>query len=128
MTPADLFVSQSTSCHSAGISCTTHELFCPQVVLCGTRSETSVAPSQLTQFWHFQDTERFLIPCPCHVSSRLPPNGEGCKYATVPSTQKSVDRFSTYLYAQLSIPQKMLGTPPEDDNVMPKHVGATIHN
>ena len=34
-----------------GISCTTNELFCPQVVLCGTWSETSVAPSQLTQFW-----------------------------------------------------------------------------
>jgi hypothetical protein len=24
--------------------------------------------------------------------------------------------------------QKALGTLPEDDNVMPKHVGATIHN
>jgi hypothetical protein len=31
---------------------------------------------------------------------------------------------------QLSISQKALGTPPEDGNVrvMPKHVGATIHN
>jgi hypothetical protein len=29
---------------------------------------------------------------------------------------------------QLSISQKALGTLPEDDNVMPKHVGATIHN
>jgi hypothetical protein len=28
----------------------------------------------------------------------------------------------------LSISQKALGTPPEDGNVMPKHVGATIHN
>jgi hypothetical protein len=28
----------------------------------------------------------------------------------------------------LSISQKALGTLPEDDNVMPKHVGATIHN
>jgi hypothetical protein len=28
----------------------------------------------------------------------------------------------------LSISQKTLGTLPEDDNVMPKHVGATIHN
>ena len=49
--PAGLFVSQRTGSHSAGISCTTHELFCPQVVLCGTWSETSVAPSQLTLFW-----------------------------------------------------------------------------
>jgi hypothetical protein len=29
---------------------------------------------------------------------------------------------------QLSISQKALGTHPEDGNVMPKHVGATIHN
>ena len=29
---------------------------------------------------------------------------------------------------QLSISQKTLGTLPEDGNVMPKHVGATIHN
>jgi hypothetical protein len=29
---------------------------------------------------------------------------------------------------QLSISQKALGTLPEDANVMPKHVGATIHN
>jgi hypothetical protein len=29
---------------------------------------------------------------------------------------------------QLSISQKALGTPPEDGNVMPKHVGAAIHN
>jgi hypothetical protein len=28
----------------------------------------------------------------------------------------------------LSISQKALGTLPEDDNVMPKHVGDTIHN
>jgi hypothetical protein len=30
--------------------------------------------------------------------------------------------------SQLSISQKTLGTLPEDDNVMPKHVGATLHN
>jgi hypothetical protein len=29
---------------------------------------------------------------------------------------------------QLSIPQKALGTLPEGGNVMPKHVGATVHN
>jgi hypothetical protein len=28
----------------------------------------------------------------------------------------------------LSISQKALETLPEDDNVMPKHVGATIHD
>jgi hypothetical protein len=30
--------------------------------------------------------------------------------------------------AKLRISQKALGTLPEDGNVMPKHVGATIHN
>jgi hypothetical protein len=30
--------------------------------------------------------------------------------------------------AQLSISQKALGTLPEDGNVTPKHVGATLHN
>jgi hypothetical protein len=29
---------------------------------------------------------------------------------------------------QLSISQKALGKLPEDGNVMPKHVGSTIHN
>jgi hypothetical protein len=29
---------------------------------------------------------------------------------------------------QLSVSQKALGALPEDRNVMPKHVGATIHN
>jgi hypothetical protein len=37
----------------------------------------------------------------------------GCAAATAP---------------QLSISQKALGTLPEDSNVMPKHVGVTIHN
>jgi hypothetical protein len=36
------------------------------------------------------------------------------------------DRHATA--PQLSISQKALGTLPEDGNVMPKHVGATIHN
>jgi hypothetical protein len=30
--------------------------------------------------------------------------------------------------AQLSISQKALATLPEDGNLLPKHVGATIHN
>jgi hypothetical protein len=30
--------------------------------------------------------------------------------------------------SQLSISQKVLGTLPENGNVMPKHVGATLHN
>ena len=39
-------------------------------------------------FGKFQDTERFLIHCARHYSSRLPPSGGTCKYAKVPSTKK----------------------------------------
>jgi hypothetical protein len=52
-------------------------------------------------FGEFQDTERFLIPCSRHVSSQLPPSVETCKYATAPSTQKHLERFSIYWYAPL---------------------------
>jgi hypothetical protein len=31
-------------------------------------------------------------------------------------------------YSSIGLSQKALGTLPEDGNVMPKHVGATIHN
>ena len=50
-------------------------------------------------FDKFQDTEHFLIPCPRNVSSQLPPSSETCKYTTAPSTQKNLERFSTYWYA-----------------------------
>jgi hypothetical protein len=40
-------------------------------------------------FGKFQDTERSLIPCPRHVSSRLLSSGETCKYATGPSILKN---------------------------------------
>jgi hypothetical protein len=45
-----------------------------------------------------------------------------------------VTRHNTLIYnilstaPQLNISQKALGTLNEDGNVMPKHVGATIHN
>jgi hypothetical protein len=49
-------------------------------------------------FGKFQDTERFLNPCPRHVSSRRPPSVETYKYATAPSTQKSLERFLTFCW------------------------------
>jgi hypothetical protein len=52
-------------------------------------------------FGKFQDTERFLIPSPCHVSPWLPPSGETCKYAMAPSTQTNLEKISTYWYAPL---------------------------
>jgi hypothetical protein len=45
-----------------------------------------------------------------------------------------VTRHNTHIHnilstaPQLSTSQKALGKLPEDGNVMPKHVGATIHN
>ena len=49
-------------------------------------------------FGKFQDTERFLIHCARHFSSRLLPSGGTCKYAKDPSTKKSFERFCTYWY------------------------------
>jgi hypothetical protein len=43
---------------------------------------------QMSNFGKFQDTDCLLIPCPRHVSSRLPPSGETCKYATAPNKKK----------------------------------------
>jgi hypothetical protein len=37
--------------------------------------------------------------CPRHVSSWLPHSGETYKYATAASTQKNLERISTYWYA-----------------------------
>ena len=45
-------------------------------------------------FGKFQETERFLIHCARHFSSRLPPSGGTCKYAKAPSTKKKTLRDS----------------------------------
>jgi hypothetical protein len=84
MAPADLFVSQQTSSHSAGISFTTHELFCPLVVLCGTWSKTSIAPSQMTPFWQSPRQNAFLSPVLAMFRHDCPPGDETCKYAMAP--------------------------------------------
>jgi hypothetical protein len=49
-------------------------------------------------FGKFQDTERFPLPCSCHVLPWLPPSSETCKYAMAPFTQTNLERFSTYWY------------------------------
>ena len=41
-------------------------------------------------FGKFQDTERFLIHCERHFSSRLPPSGGTWKYAKASSTKKKL--------------------------------------
>ena len=48
----------------------------------------------LLSFGKFQDTERFLIHCERHFSSRLPPSGGTWKYAEAPSTKKKTWRAS----------------------------------
>ena len=44
-------------------------------------------------FGKFQDTERFLIHCERHFSSRLHPGGGTWKYAKAPSTKKKLGEF-----------------------------------
>jgi hypothetical protein len=54
---------------------------------------------------------------------------QGVKPFLVPSERCSiVEQSIEYCAAQLSSSQKALGTLLEDGNVMPKHVGANIHN
>jgi hypothetical protein len=58
----------------------------------------------------------------------------GCGVSSVIVRTHHVTRHNTLINnilltaPQLSISQKKLGTLPEDGNVIPKHVGATIHN
>jgi len=53
-------------------------------------------------FGNFQDTERFLIRCARHFSSRLPPSGGTCKYAKAPSNKKKTLRDSLPINMLLS--------------------------
>jgi hypothetical protein len=53
----------------------------------------------------------------------------GSEIATHHVTKHNTPMHNVLLTApRLSISQKALETLPEDGNVMPKHVGATIHN
>ena len=82
-----------------------------------------VAQSQLTQFWQIPDTERFLIHCERHFSSRLPPSGGTWKYTKAPSTKKTwrdslpIDKLlsavSVLVVAQSSseIPEELMNNP-----------------
>ena len=94
-----LFVSQRTGSHSEEfhvplMNCFVRKWFC---VLHGPKPPLN--RHNWLSFGKFQETERFLIPWPRHVSSRLLPSGETCKYATAPITQTNLHRFSTYWYA-----------------------------
>jgi len=48
---------------------------------------STLASSQLTQFWQIPRHRTLSYNCPRHVSSRLPPSGATCKYAMALSAQ-----------------------------------------
>jgi hypothetical protein len=73
--------------------------FCPTLQMLDMSTLGDAADVKFGNFCKFQDTERFLIPCPRHVSSRLPPSDKTFKYAAAPIHKKNLERFSTYLYA-----------------------------
>ena len=53
--------------------------FCPTLQVHDISNLGDAANVKFGNFGKFQDTERFLIPCPRHVSQRLSPSGETCK-------------------------------------------------
>jgi hypothetical protein len=75
-------------------NCFVHRWFC---VALG--PEPPLHPHSWLSFGKFQDTERFLTPCPQHASSRLSPSCETWKYAMAPIAQTNLERFSTFWYA-----------------------------
>ena len=70
--------------------------FCPTLQVLDMSTLGDATDVKFGNFGKFQSTERFLIPCPRHVSSRLPPSGKTCKYTMAPSTKKNLERLSTY--------------------------------
>ena len=58
------------------------------MVLCGAWSETSVAQSQLIQFWQIPRHRTLSYSLWTPFFSRLPPSGWTWKYAKAPSTKK----------------------------------------
>jgi hypothetical protein len=70
----------------------------------------------------------FLVPSErCLIEEQ---SIEYCGWAHAPHITRHKTSIHNILSTapQLSISQKALETLPEDGNVMPKHVGATIHN
>jgi hypothetical protein len=81
-------------------------------------------------FGKFQNTERFLIPCPRHVSSRLLPSGETCKYATAPITPGKTLRDSLPIDTLLSAVSVLVVALPSSqfpEGLMNYPVYATVH-
>jgi hypothetical protein len=53
--------------------------FCPNLQVLDMSTLGDAADVKFGNFGKFQDTERFFIPCPRHVSLRLPPSDKTCK-------------------------------------------------
>jgi hypothetical protein len=53
--------------------------FCPTLQVLDMSTLGDAADVKFGNFGKFQDTERVFIPCPRHVSSRLPPSDKTCK-------------------------------------------------
>jgi hypothetical protein len=70
----------------------------------------------------------------CHPQGAFLVPSDRCSTEEQSIAMQQVTRHNTPIHnilstaPQLIISQKALGTLPEDGNVMPKHVGATIHN
>jgi hypothetical protein len=73
--------------------------FCLTLQVLDMSTIRNAADVKFGNFAKFQDTKRIFLPCPRHVSSRLPPSDKTCKYATAPSTQKKF--FGEILYLSI---------------------------
>ena len=87
--PDGLFVSQSTGSHSAGIHVPFTNCFVCRWFCVVHDPKPPLHSHNWCSFGKFQDTERFLIHCERHFSSRLTPSGGTWKYAKAPRTKKT---------------------------------------
>jgi hypothetical protein len=71
--------------------------FCPTLQVLDMSTLGDAADVKFGNFGKFQDTERFFIPCPRHVSSRLLPSDKTCKYTTAPNTHTKLGEI-LYLF------------------------------
>jgi hypothetical protein len=74
---------------------------------------------------HCHSQGAFLVPSErCSIEEQ---STEYCGWVLHHVTRHNTPIHNILQTSQMSISQKALGTFPEDGNVMPKHVGATIH-
>ena len=84
------FHSAQAGSHSAGIHVTFTNCFVRRWFCVVHDPKPPLHSHNWLSFVKFQDTERFLIHCGRHFSSRLPPSGGTWKYANAPSTKEKL--------------------------------------